>query len=161
MPQTQLPFFPSGTTEININLAFEKRDSRVTYFSGLLPVFSHDEDDRPTFLMIISQFYVNGNATQAELCRAFGIPAITVKRAVKKYRTQGASGFYKPRNRRGAKILTAEVLTQAQALFNQGEEVSEVAKTLGIKKNTLNKAVLDGRLHKPVKKKSNPAHAYP
>ena len=155
MPQAQLPFFPSGTTEININLAFEKKDGRVTYFSGTMPVFTHDEDDRPTFLMIISQLYVNGNATQAELCRAFGITAITVKRAVKKYREQGASSFYKPRNTRGATLLTAEVLTQAQDLLDQGEAVSDVANTLGIKSNTLNKAVGDGRLHKPFKKKTH------
>ncbi len=114
MSQAQRPFFPIGTTEININLAFEKRDGRVTYFNGTMPVFTHDEDDRPTFLMIISQLYVNGNATQAELCRAFGITAITVKRAVKKYREHGAGSFYKPRHTRGATVLTAEVLTQAQ-----------------------------------------------
>ncbi len=71
MPQAQLPFFPSGTTEININLAFEKKQGRITYFSGTMPVFSHDENDRQTFRMIISQFYINGNATQAELYRAF------------------------------------------------------------------------------------------
>lgn len=158
MPQAQLPFFPSGTTEINANLAIEKREGRVTYFSGTMPVFSHEEDDRPTFLMIISQFYVNGNATQAELCRTFGIPPITVKRAVKKYRQQGTGGFYKPRNTRGATILTAEVLTQTQALLDQGEEISRIAKTLDIKSNTLNKAVLDGRLHKPFKKKPHTVH---
>ncbi len=158
MPQAQLPFFPSGTTEININLAFEKRDGQVTYFSGTMPVFSHDENDRPSFLMIISQLYVNGNATQAELCRAFGITAITVKRAVKNYREQGAGSFYKPRHTRGATILTTEVLAQAQDLLDQGEDVSEVANTFGIKRNTLSKAVGDGRLHKPVKKKTHTTH---
>ncbi len=122
-------------------------------------MFFHDEDDRPTFYMIISQLYINGNATQAELCRVFGVTAISVKRAVKKYREQGAAGFYKPRNtRRGTTILTAEVLTQAQSLLDQGEEATDVAKTLGIKSNTLNKAVLDGRLHKPFKKKINRGH---
>ncbi|MCP5015766.1 MAG: helix-turn-helix domain-containing protein [Ketobacter sp.] len=154
MPQAQLPVFPSGTTEININLAFEKRDARVTYFYGTLPVFSHAEDDLATFYMIISQLYINGSATQAELYRAFGLTAISVKRAVKKYREQGAEGFYKPRKTRGATILTPEVLAQAQRLLAEGEEVGEVAKTLSIKSNTLNKAVLDGRLHKPSKKKT-------
>jgi transposase-like protein len=160
MPQAQLPFFPSGTTEINTNLAFEKREGRITYFYGTLPVFFHDEDDLPTFHMIISQLYINGSTTQAELCRVFGITAISVKRAVKKYREEGAAGFYKPRNtRRGSTILTAEVLTKAQSLLDQGEEVSDVAKTLGIKRNTLNKAVLDARLHKPSKKKTRPLHS--
>ncbi len=153
MPQAQLPFFPCGTTEINANLAFEKRDAQVTYFNGTLPVFSHAKDDRTTFLMIISQFYINGNATQAELCRAFGIPGITLKRAVKKYREQGVGGFYKPRNTRGATVLTTQVLAQAQELLDQGSDVSSTAKALSIKSNTLNKAILDGRLHKPIKKR--------
>jgi len=158
MPQAQLPFFPSGTTEINVNLAFEKKDGRVTYFYGTLPVFFHEEDDLPTFQMIISQLHINGSATQAELCRAFGVTAISVKRAVKKYRERGAAGFFKPRNTRGATVLTEEILVQAQSLLDQGEEVSDAAKTLGIKSNTLNKAILDGRLHKPLKKKTRIAH---
>lgn len=154
MPQIQLPIFPPGTTPINANLAFEKNDGRITYFNGSMPVFVHDEDDLQTFRMITSQFYINGNATQAEICRAFGVPAITVKRAVKKYREEGAAGFYKPKGTRGASVLTPEVLAQAQALLDQGEEMGEIAKALDIKSNTLNKATHDGRLHKPAKKKT-------
>ncbi|MCZ6803004.1 MAG: hypothetical protein O7D86_03475 [Proteobacteria bacterium] len=52
MPQAQLPIFPHGVTLINANLAFEKKDARVTYFNGTMPVFSHDEDDPDTFRMI-------------------------------------------------------------------------------------------------------------
>ncbi len=154
MPQAQLPIFPHSSTAINANLAFEKKDGRVTYFHGTMPVFVHDEHDLNTFRMITSQFYVNGNATQAEICRAFGVPPISVKRAVKKYREQGAAGFYQPRNTRGATILTAEVLQQAQSLLDQGKEVSDVAKAVGVKRNTLNKAILDKRLHKAIKKKN-------
>ena len=153
MPQVQLPIFPAGITHINALLAFEKRDGHVTYFNGLMPVFTHDENDLNTFRMITSQFYVNGNATQAEICRAFGIAAINVKRAVKKYREHGSAGFYKPRKTRGATRLTPEVLKQAQQLFDQGEVVADVANLLDLKANTVNKAVLDKRLHKPAKKK--------
>ncbi len=39
-----------------------------------------------------------------------------------------------------------------RSLLDQGEEATCVAKTLGIKSNTLNKAILDGRLHKAFKK---------
>ncbi|NCU31566.1 MAG: helix-turn-helix domain-containing protein [Candidatus Moranbacteria bacterium] len=37
---------------------------------------------------------VNGNATQTEIVRAFGVSSISVKRWVKKYRTEGARGFF-------------------------------------------------------------------
>ena len=153
MPQAQLPIFPNGTTIINANLAIEKKDGRVTYFNGTMPVFVHDEHDLNTFRMITSQFYVNGNATQAEICRAFDVIPISVKRSVKKYREHGAAGFYQTRNTRGATVLTAEVLEQAQDLLDQDKAVSEVAEAVAVKSNTLNKAILDKRLHKPAKKK--------
>jgi hypothetical protein len=34
IPQLQLPMFPNGVTDINVNLAFKKEDDRITYFSG-------------------------------------------------------------------------------------------------------------------------------
>jgi len=87
-----------------------------------MPVFSHDEDDLNTFRMITSQFYVNGNVTQAKICRAFSVKPINVKRAVKKYREQGAAGFYKPRNTRGVTMLTPEVLTETQRLLDRATQ---------------------------------------
>lgn len=154
MPQIQLPIFPAGATEINANLAFENRDGLITYFNGSMPVFVHDADDLNTFRMITSQFYINGNATQAELCRAFGIPPVSLKRAVKKYREHGAAGFYRARKTRGATILTTEVLAKAQQQLDAGDEPCEIAQALGIKSNTLNKAILDNRLHKSKKKEN-------
>ncbi len=38
MLQRQLPMFPEGATEITHDLAVEKRNGRVTYFYGTLPV---------------------------------------------------------------------------------------------------------------------------
>jgi DNA invertase Pin-like site-specific DNA recombinase len=154
MPQAQLPFFPDGTTEINAILAFERHDDLVTYFYGHLPVFEHPVTDTQTFHLITSQFYVNGNATQAELCRAFGVTAISLKRAVKCYRTKGPAGFYEIPSRRGAVVLTPLVLDQAQQLLDEGGEVPEVARELAIKADTLRKAIAAGKLHKQSKKKN-------
>jgi hypothetical protein len=94
MPQIQLPFFPEGVTRISDLLAFCVEDGRVTYFNGNMPVFIHDKDDIATFRMITAQFCVNGNARQAEVARVFGIPNVTVKRAVKRYREEGRKGCW-------------------------------------------------------------------
>lgn len=153
MPQAQLPFFPPGTSGINNQLAFERQENQVTYFYGLLPVFQHEVNDTKTFHLIVSQFYVNGNATQAELCRAFGVTSISLKRAVKRYREKGAAGFYEEPKRRGAAVLIPEVLDQAQQLLSDGAEIADVAEQLMVKADTLRKAVAAGKLHKPVKKK--------
>ena len=154
MPQAQLPFFPEGTSIINANLSFMKQDDQVTYFHGHLPVFQHAIKDKKTFYLITSQFYVNGNATQAEISRAFGVSLISLKRAVKRYREKGVAGFYEEPARRGTAVLTPPVLTQAQHLFDEGYELVDVAKELSIKPDTLRKAVAAGTLHK--QKKESP-----
>ena len=153
MPQMQLPMFPEGVTHITGELAFMKEDGQVTYFNGQMPVFVHDADDVRTFRMITSQFCVNGNAKQSEIARAFGVSLISVKRWVKVYREKGPAGFYAPRPRRGPAVLTAPVLERAQALLDEGHSVTQVAQQLGLKRDTLAKAVVAGRLHKAVKKR--------
>ena len=43
--------------------------------------------------MFTSQLYINGSASQAEICRAFGVSKISVLRSVKLYREKGMAGF--------------------------------------------------------------------
>ncbi len=155
MPQMHLPLFPDGVEHITSELAFERKDGRVIYFNGHMPVFIHAEDDNATFRMITAQFCINGNAKQAEISRAFGVTLISVKRAVKLYREKGVPGFYEEPNRRGPAVLTHEVLKQAQDLLDEGLETSEVAEQLAVKPNTLSKAIHAGRLHKRPKKKTS------
>ncbi len=152
MPQLHLPIFPEGVTHINALIAFEKRDGIVTYFNGHMVVFSHEESDIKTFRMITSQFCVQGVARQVEIQKAFGVPAVTVKRAVKRYRDHGPKGFYQPRKMRGPAVLTEDVLAKIQSLLDTGTSIPDIARELELKADTLHKAVKAGRLQK-VKKK--------
>ncbi len=154
MVQRQLPMFPEGSILVTQDLAVEKRDGRITYFYGTLPVFTHDENDDASFQMITAQFYCNGYAKQMDIVRAFGVTPISVKRAVQCYKEQGVKGFYAPKNTRGAAVLTAEVLQVAQQLLSEEQEPCDVADQLGIKRDTFSKAIRAGRLHKYTKKKS-------
>lgn len=101
MPQGILPIFPPQTTSINNVLSFDLKDNIVTYYNGILPVFSHHKDDIQTFRLILAQFYINGSASQADLIKATGIPSVTLKRAVKKYREEGPKGFFTEPKRGG------------------------------------------------------------
>ena len=92
MVQRQLPMFPEGSILVTGDLAVEKRDGRITYFYGTLPVFTHDENDDDSFQMITAQFYSNGYVKQMDIVRAFGVTPISVKRAVKRYQEQGVRG---------------------------------------------------------------------
>ncbi len=131
MPQVQLPIFPAGVTHINSEVAFEERDGKVYYFNGHLPVFVHEKSALATFRLFSTQLVINGNATQAEISRAFGVPLVTVKRYVKLYREHGAAAFFAPAKKRSGSKLTAEVSQQVQGLLDQGLTVPEVGRGAG------------------------------
>lgn len=153
MPQLQLPIFPEGTTLINHNVGFMRNAATVTYIHGSLPVFSHDVDDMRSFRMFTSQLYVNGSASQSEICRAFGVSKVSVKRSVKLYREKGMAGFFAERNHRGPAVLTPAILAQVQELLDVQRSIPEIARELSLKADTLRKAVQAGKLHKPQKKR--------
>ena len=104
MPQLQLPIFQEGVHLITPNLGYRREGDQIAYLHGMMPVFLHAVDDLASFRMIVSQFYINGNAKQVDLVRAFGIKPVTLKRWVKKYREGGPGAFFKnkrrPRSRR-------------------------------------------------------------
>ncbi len=125
----------------------------MTYIYGNLPIFAHDINHLKTFRMISSQLYVNGSATQAEICRAFGVSKISVKRSVKLYREKGIAGFFEKPRRRGPAVLTPPVLEKVQECFDSGLSIPETSRKLSLKADTLRKAVRAGKLHLPQKKR--------
>ena len=94
MPQLQLPIFLEGVTLITPELGYSLEDGQVVYLHGMLPVFTHDVTDLASFKMIVSQFYINGSAKQAQIVKVFGINPLTLKRWVKKHREEGAKAFF-------------------------------------------------------------------
>lgn len=157
MPQVHLPIFPEGSNDINDHLAFVKRAGQVTYFYGSHPVFTHAEADLRSFRMYTSQLIVNGSAKCAQIQRAFGLPGVTVKRYVKQFREKGIASFFAPKVHRGPAVLTDERILEAQALLDEGLSRKDVAQRIGIKPDTLTKAIRAGRLHESKKK----AHSMP
>lgn len=145
-----LPIFVPSLTHISKDLAYKLEDGTVYYFNGhMMPVFSHSENDLKSFKMILAQFYINGYATQAEIIKAFGLPPIAMKRAVALYRLEGPGGFF-INKRRNAKprVLTPEVIMKVQSLLDEGLSTREIALQLGLKQNTLDRAIRNGQFKK-------------
>jgi DNA invertase Pin-like site-specific DNA recombinase len=160
MPQIQLPIFPVGTNIITPELGFECRDKQVVYFNGHLPVFAHDVADVASFRFFTTQLIVNGTASQAQIVRAFGVPSVTVKRCVKRYRKDGGKTFFVvPKKRKGSK-LTPERLTQVQSLLDEGQSVPAISTQTSVLATTLHKAIDSGRLRQLPKKSSRRARTY-
>ena len=148
VPQIQLPIFPASSTAITSELAFEQRDGQVYYFNGHLPVFAHAVGDLASFRLFSSQLVANGSATQAQISRAFGVPLVTVKRMCKKLRNLGPAGFFLPPVPVKGHKLTPEIILEVQAMLDAGRCVPDIGAQLGVRPNTINKAIAFGRLKK-------------
>ena len=145
--QTRMPLFTEDITLITSDLGFQKRDGTVYYFHAGLPVFAHGESDRDSFKMVLSQFYVLGSCTQMDLVRALGVPAVSLKRWVKQYREEGPASFFRhERPVAQPRVMTPDVVAQAERLLEEGSSDGDAAKALGVKKDTLQKAIKKGRV---------------
>ena len=149
MPQALLPLVPAGATSITDRISVFRGDGGWTYFCGVVPMFHHPESDRRSFRMFTAQLLCQGVCRQSDIVRTFGVSANSVKRSVKKYREEGVDGFFQPRKRRGATVMTEEVSVRAQEQLSRGCSRREVAEQLGVAYDTLRKAINDGRLHEP------------
>ncbi|HLN30680.1 MAG TPA: hypothetical protein VK395_23265 [Gemmataceae bacterium] len=149
IPQALLPLIADGATRINDVISVVRKNGQWTYFCGVQPVFQHAESDRRSFRMFTAQLICQGACRQVDIVRAFGVAKNSVLRSVDTYRAGGVNAFFTPRATRGASVLTPEVMAQAQQLLGAGWSPREAAERLGIKGNTLRKAIQQGRLTVP------------
>ena len=157
MPQALLPMIPEGASRISDFISVVREKGKWTYFCGVQPVFFHPEDDRRSFRMFTAQLVCEGACREVDIVRTFGVSKNSVKRSVKKFREEGVEGFYIARKRRGATVLTAAVAADAQRLLLAGQSRREVADALGVKLETLRKAIQQRRLPEPAKPVKSPA----
>lgn len=146
MPQPLLPLVPDGATPVSHFISVVRENGQWTWLAGILPIFSHRQEDRDSFRMFTAQLVCNGTCKQAEIVKTFGVAPISVQRAVKQFREQGSESFYQPRRGRGATVMTEQVIQQAQDLLHQGCSRKEAAQRLKIKADTLRKAIQQGKL---------------
>ena len=151
--QRQLPVFPAEALPIAEGLSVVCQDGMVVYFSGLLPVFTHAEEDEATFRMFIGQLCAQGTCRQADIVRAFGVNKRSLIRWVNPFRAEGAASFFKgrktPEGPRTKRVWTDDVMARAQALLDEGVAPPEAARRLGVKEDTMRKAILHGELRRP------------
>ncbi len=110
-------------------------------------MYSHSSDDQRMFRLVTAQLIQCGACRHKEIIETFGVSKSSVNRALKKLREEGAEGFFKRREGgRSGSVLTAEALAQAQGLLDRGYSRAELVDELGVKYDTLRKALQDGRL---------------
>ena len=100
--------------------------------------------------MFTAQLICQGACRQVDIIRVFGVSKNSVIRSVAKYRAGSVPAFYSPRATCRAAVLTPEVTARAQQLFAAGWSRGDVAEHLGLKVDTLRKAIQQGRLTETV-----------
>jgi transposase len=158
MPQVQLPIFPSGVKYINANIGVKTQEDNVYYFNGSMSIYKHHKDDYQSFRFITSQMIELGNARQVEVKAAFEVSIESVKRWTKVYREKGPDGFFgKKKVTRKGRVLSDQAIIDAQHMLNVLKTPKEIEEKLGVKRDTLRKAIRDGRLLRPEGKLPDPA----
>lgn len=150
MPQMQLPLIPSGTKPINSVWSVATSEDKWTYFQGISPIFSHRADDRRSFCMFTAQAVYLGACKQSEIVRTFGVSKSSVSRSVAKFEQGGPEAFFAPRQGRSGSVITEESKQRIEERFARGQDPHEVAEELGIKYDTLRKAISQGRVARPL-----------
>lgn len=152
-----LPFFPKDFTQINSIVGYQVKDQTVWYFNHMMPYFSHHVDDLASFRMIVCQMYQNGIAKQAEMARCFKVDKSSIKRWVKKYKSEGAAAFGPRTHEKKGHVLTPRKLKEAQSHLDSGMAPAEVGREMGLLPDTIRKAITGGRLRKgSTEKKTDP-----
>lgn len=159
MVQLLLPLTSLDITKINHKVSILKKDGRWTYFLGVHSIYYHMAGDKTMFRLTIAQLIESGACRQIEVINALGVSKRSVIRAQNKLRAGGLEAFFIDHRGRskGGIVLTPKVLEKAQSLLDQDFSRREIAEELKVKRDTLRKAINDGRLKEPTKKKFEPA----
>lgn len=145
--QLRLPLFYEGSTALGEEVQVLRQGESVWYFLHGTPVYSHTVKDVASFRAFTSSLCQNGVCKLVDVERTFSVSAISVKRALKQFRKDGAASFYVSRRpKRLPRVWSAQRLDQAQELLDKGHSNRDVGARLGIKRDTVYRAVKGGRL---------------
>lgn len=151
--QLRLPLYPDAPTHVSDAVSVVKRDGTVWWFHQGMPLGAHAADDVASFRQQSSMLCDGGACQLVEVERAFGVSAISVKRALKLYRAGGARAFFeRKRTVREGPVMTAARVVEIQALIDRGLSDRQIGDHLGLKRDTIYRAVKAGRLHRPEKR---------
>ena len=143
-----LPVFPVEMKALSDTISVACKDERVSYFYGLLPIYTHHANDSKTFYWVASQLYDAGHCSQSRLVEFFQVTPQSIKRAYKKFRQSGPGAFFEDRKsgKRRPSVLTDAIIKLAQEQLDKGLPKKEVALNLKVKPDTFSKAIKAGRL---------------
>jgi hypothetical protein len=147
--QLLLPIFPPDTKLINAILGVYEHDGIVQYILNGMPMYAHAKDDIYAFRYITSNFIDQGLCRKVEIQRAFGVSQDSVDRAYKRFKEQGAEGFFGSDARHGhAHRITGDLRIRIQTKLDRGQSNNSIAKEEGIRESAIRYGLQQGYLKK-------------
>jgi len=134
---------------ISDRLGVYEIDGLVQYIVSGMPVFSHAKDDLQGFRFMTSNFINQGLCSQAEITRCFSISEDSVRRSLKKLKTEGESAFFSQEQRHGyCHKITGEKKKRIQKALDGGLSNNAIAKKEKVSEGAIRYAIKQGHLKK-------------
>jgi hypothetical protein len=160
-PQRQPPMVPAEGTPINPQIAGSGASGKGVSRPGRVPVLQPAREDLANCRRYTRPRIAQGSVRRAQLRARWGGLRATGQREGKWYRQKGAPGFWAPRRRRSAVVLTPAGQAPAQVLWQAGTRVPEVGKAWSLRADTVRKAIRAGPRRPLGKKRLGAQHSGP
>lgn len=149
---------------VGVHLAVTRHDGHLTFLNASGPIFTCREDDEGArrFAGAMLSNPSLGLATPSEIAKVLGCHRSRIHEYRQRYRAGGAEGLeVKRRGPRGASKLKGDCLARAQKRLDEGQSNRQVAESVGVSEGTVRKAIKEGRLVRPERRRAVPASASP
>jgi hypothetical protein len=146
MRQVNLPLIPNSSIDLGNCFSVFFSETEVIWSHGIECIGRHRRDEQDQYRLEIARMCAVCGVRQSVMARATGLHPNTVMAYVSRLLEHGSASFFVPSPVRGGSVLTAERLRECQRRLDEGRSRSETARLCGVRKNTLDKAVRDGRL---------------
>jgi hypothetical protein len=147
--QLLLPIFPPDAKMITDEIGVQERDGIVYYLHIAMPIYSHASEDLQAFRYFTSNLIHQGLCQNVDIERAFGVSEDSVRRALRKFKTQGEAGFFGPEARHGnAHKIVGIKRERIQAKLDKGQSNYRIAKEEGVVESAIRYALKQGYLKK-------------
>lgn len=148
--QLQLPLFPKECRLLSDCVGVYEQDGMVQYIVNGLPVYAHEQEDLSAFRFITSNFIARGLCRKVEVQSCFGVSEDSVHRYYKKFKEEGAEGFFGVDKRLGGKAhkIVGQKRIRIQQKLDKGQSVLSIAKEEGVRESAIRYQIKQGYLKK-------------
>ncbi len=147
--QILLPIFPYATCLITPSLGFQRIKDDVYYYHSGVPIYSHEVGDMNSFRYFTSNLIDKGRCEGTDICKTFGVSYASVLRYLKRFREEGADGFFGSDARHGHTYkMLPDVIARIQKELDAGKSNNSIAKKERISEGTIRYAINKGILKK-------------